>query len=407
MGIGQAVSVITFAMVRDLIDDQNERMRLLAFFNMMQPLMLLGAPTIGGFIVGFSSWRVLFWVLAGWGVTVAVLVCLFIPETSAAAQPTPLPHSLQLAQPSRCSKIQRLFENGTYVVLTITAGLFMAGVRTMLSTITFIYRQYYCTSLEMVGILVCLPTFAGFLAGSLAGKLSGRKATVQTSNLLCYGMAGGLVAPASLFLSAAFLVPYGWWAVTGPCALMSATGFFCLPAMQVLILDPYKDMSGFAGGLSKMFMTFISTGASMVVSYFYNTTTHSTGCDSKASSDSMTCPDPSLPNPMYFLIALGAVLVTCELVFWLLWALPFAVTQSRAGECEYKAARKDSQNRNENEAFAAAEKRLSGPGPSPPAAADHSIIIRNESEESFGESRSNGASLTPTSAGLRTTGNRG
>ena len=29
MGVGQAVSVITFAMVRDLIDDPNERMQLL------------------------------------------------------------------------------------------------------------------------------------------------------------------------------------------------------------------------------------------------------------------------------------------------------------------------------------------------------------------------------------------
>eukprot|EP01052_Picozoa_sp_SAG31_P028314 SAG31_NODE_2723_length_5187_cov_7.411164_2_plen_537_part_00 len=328
MGVGQAVSIITFAMVRDLIDDQDERMQLMvscagpfaphctallatalaprgeqspfvhsdrichcvqAFFNMMQPMMLLGAPTIGGFIVGFSSWRVLFWLLAGWGALLAVMVGLLIPETGSEAVPSTqasVAQSNPAADSSCCNKTHRLFDNGTYVVLTITAGLFMAGVRTMLATVTFIYSAYYCTTSQEVGILIALPTFAGFLSGNLAGRLSGKKAILKTPALLRYGMAGGLVAPASLVLFGMFLVQDGWWATTFPCAMMSATGFFCLPAMQVpttpsmlqpaerlqpagldfflrterqvLILDPYKDMSGFAGGLSKMFMTFIS-----------------------------------------------------------------------------------------------------------------------------------------------------
>ena len=40
--------------------------------------------------------------------------------------------------------------------------------------------------------------------------------------------------------------------VTLPCALFAPVGFFALPAMQVLLLQDFKDMSGLAGGLSKL-----------------------------------------------------------------------------------------------------------------------------------------------------------
>ena len=40
MGVGQAVSVIASAVIRDLIDDTQERMRITGIFNMLQPLMV-------------------------------------------------------------------------------------------------------------------------------------------------------------------------------------------------------------------------------------------------------------------------------------------------------------------------------------------------------------------------------
>ena len=53
-------------------------------------------------------------------------------------------------------------------------------------------------------------------------------------------------------------------------AVMSATGFFVLPAMQVLILEDFKHMSGLAAGVSKLVMTLISTGGSIVVTDLYD-----------------------------------------------------------------------------------------------------------------------------------------
>ena len=82
-----------------------------------------------------------------------------------------------------------------------------------------------------------------------------------------WGMAVGAVPPALMLVSAGlphctdclYAAPR-WYMVTLPCALFAAVGFFALPAMQVLLLQDFKDMSGLAGGLSKLVMTLTSTG---------------------------------------------------------------------------------------------------------------------------------------------------
>jgi hypothetical protein len=63
---------------------------------------------------------------------------------------------------------------------------------------------------------------------------------------------------------------HGWWTTTAAVAVMSATGFFVLPAMQVLILEDFKHMSGLTAGISKLVMTLLSTGGSMVVTDLYD-----------------------------------------------------------------------------------------------------------------------------------------
>lgn len=42
-GVGEACSIITSAIIRDVVDDPQERMRIQAYFTTMRPLMLLGA----------------------------------------------------------------------------------------------------------------------------------------------------------------------------------------------------------------------------------------------------------------------------------------------------------------------------------------------------------------------------
>ena len=91
----------------------------------------------------------------------------------------------------------------------------------------------------------------------------------DTGLLLRYGMLVGCLAPVALAFGG-YYYAYGWWTTTAAVAVMSATGFFVLPAMQVLILEDFKHMSGLTAGISKLVMTLVSTGGSMVVSHLYD-----------------------------------------------------------------------------------------------------------------------------------------
>ena len=90
-----------------------------------------------------------------------------------------------------------------------------------------------------------------------------------------WGMLAGLVAPALMLATSLFpwvpchnqdpppapqcLYDRHWAYTVVPMCCMSAAGFLALPAMQVLVMHDFKDMSGLAGGVSKLVMTVTST----------------------------------------------------------------------------------------------------------------------------------------------------
>ena len=277
MGVGQAVSVIASAVVRDLVDDPGERMRITGIFNMLQPLMILAAPSLGGVVGQLVGWRDLFWGLAGWGLLTMILVASFVPESNkaylrrqaiAAGAPVDLGETTLPAesQTSLFSKLCEMFSSVPFTGLTLTASVFMGGVRSMLSTIPYVYSEYYCLDTALVGILIAVPTGCGVFSSMVAVGVA-KKA--DTGLLLRYGMLVGCLAPVALALGG-YYYAYGWWTTTGSVAVMSATGFLVLPAMQVLILEDFKHMSGLTAGISKLVMTLISTGGSMVVTRLYD-----------------------------------------------------------------------------------------------------------------------------------------
>lgn len=305
-GVGESVSIITSAIIRDVVEDKQARMRVQAYFTTMRPLMLLGGPSIGGFIGTAFGWRNLMKGLSVWG---GLTICLmyFIPETNAAHLPprrsaasspaTATTTNAALAaaddaappkpqrRQGRCAglgweQFRRMGTNADFLGLTVSAAICMGAVRAMLSNISFVYTHYYKLSTTIGGLLISVPPLTGFVSSLLAARAASR---TRPALLVRVGMAAGVLPPALMLLSAGMpqLHPcpswiqclYArprWYMTTIPCALLSAVGFFALPAMQVLVLQDFRDMSGLAGGMSKLFMTLASTGASELVSYYFS-----------------------------------------------------------------------------------------------------------------------------------------
>ena len=85
-GAGQ---IISRAMVRDLFAGEKAQ-RTMAHISMIFGLAPAAAPIVGGWILGWSDWRGIFWFLAGFGVLMFVLMAGFMPETHPASARVPL-----------------------------------------------------------------------------------------------------------------------------------------------------------------------------------------------------------------------------------------------------------------------------------------------------------------------------
>ena len=187
-----------------------------------------------------------------------------------------------LPKPRRCTlstgigrdKLRRMVTNVDYVGLTVAAAINMGAVRSMLSNISFVYTHYYQLSTTISGLLISVPPLVGFISSLIAAKLASR---MPPAKLIRIGMVACFIPPAFMLCVAGrphcidcLYARPRWYMMTIPCALISAVGFFTLPAMQVLVLQDFRDMSGLAGGMSKLAMTLTSTGASEVASWYFS-----------------------------------------------------------------------------------------------------------------------------------------
>ncbi len=75
-----ASMVIPRAVVRDLADGHQAAVLMSRLMLVMGAAPIL-APSIGGAVLAFATWRWIFWIMAGYGAIALVLVCLALPDT--------------------------------------------------------------------------------------------------------------------------------------------------------------------------------------------------------------------------------------------------------------------------------------------------------------------------------------
>ncbi len=83
MGVGAAASEPgTLSIIRHVYPDKETRADALGVWAAVSGLALALGPVIGGALVGFSSWRAIFWFNLGFGVVAFVLAAVAVPESS-------------------------------------------------------------------------------------------------------------------------------------------------------------------------------------------------------------------------------------------------------------------------------------------------------------------------------------
>ena len=238
-GVGTAATaVVALAIVRDLFDGRAAATMLSRLFLVMGVAPVL-APTIGGEILRFTSWRGVFAVLAGYGVLVLVAGSLALRETL----PPDRRHSGGIADSLRT--YGGLFRDRRYVGLILVAGLTMAALFTYVSGSSFVYQQQFGLDEQQFGLL--------FGAGAV-WLISGTQLNPvllrwwSPSQILVSATLAGTAAGA-LLLTLAATGAGGLFGIAVPLWVVLVSAGFALPNAPALALAEYGESAGSAAAL--------------------------------------------------------------------------------------------------------------------------------------------------------------
>jgi MFS transporter, DHA1 family, multidrug resistance protein len=251
-GVGAAsAAVVTMAVVRDLFTGR-------AAATLFSRLMLvLGvapvlAPTLGGEVLRFTSWRGVFGVLAVLALVLLVVAALAVPETLPRARRRPL----GLASTTRTYRT--LLTDRTFVGLVLVAGLAMAGLFGYVAGSSFVFQQQFGLDQQQFALL--FGAGAAFLIGGtqLNAALLRR---FEPRQLLPFALLVGTAAGAVLLPLVAFEVGGLVGVVVPLWAVLFAVGL-SLPNPPALALARH----GAAAGTASSLLGAVQMGVGAVVS---------------------------------------------------------------------------------------------------------------------------------------------
>ncbi len=171
-----AGAIISRAMVRDVFADAQAQ-RTMSHIAMIFGLAPALAPVVGGLLLGFSGWRIIFWFLVVVGVAMLALVVFFLPETHPAERRTPVKvrdlagglWSVARDPAGRRLSFAAMFNNGAMFLYVSSAPLLVGNLLRLGE------QDYW---------MLFVPLISGMVIGSwVSGRLAGRLSGARIANL--------------------------------------------------------------------------------------------------------------------------------------------------------------------------------------------------------------------------------
>jgi DHA1 family bicyclomycin/chloramphenicol resistance-like MFS transporter len=220
------------------------------------------APTIGGELLRFTSWRGVFAFLAAYGVVLLAIGGWGVRETLPAEQRRP--GGLR----GTGAVYRSLLRDRTYVGLVVVAGLTMAALFAYVAGSSFVYQRQFGLDAQQFGLLFGAGAFWLIAATQLTPVLLRRWSAAQ---ILVTAIAAGSLAALVLlglatFTGSALAVAGGLWAVLFCCGL-------ALPNSPALALAQNGHRAGAAAALLGAVQFGIGAAVSPVVGLLGNDAT--------------------------------------------------------------------------------------------------------------------------------------
>ena len=238
-GAGAAAGmVVALAIVRDLYTGRAAALLLSRLILVMGAAPIV-APTLGGALLGFTSWRGVFVALALYGLVLLPIAALLLPET--------LPHHRRRA--ARIGPTLRtyreLLSDRVFVGLVLTAGLVMSGMFAYIAGSSFVFQEQFGLDEQSFGLLFGVGAI--FLIGATQVNAYLLRWFEPHQLLLAAVLAG---TAAGLLLLAASLTGFGGLAgVLVPLWAALFTVGLALPNTPALALSSHGEAAGTAAAL--------------------------------------------------------------------------------------------------------------------------------------------------------------
>ncbi|WP_448641553.1 multidrug effflux MFS transporter [Geodermatophilus sp. URMC 63] len=238
-GVGTAAgAVIALAVVRDLFEGRAAATMLSRLFLVLGAAPVL-APTIGGEVLRFTSWRGVFLLLALYGALLLAVGWFAVRETLP-------PERRSTAGPAGTLRGYRaLFRDRVYVGLVLVAGLTMAGLFSYVSGSSFVFQGQFGLDEQQFGLLFGAGA-VWLIAATQLNPVALRR--FSPAQVLVAGVVVGALAGVVLVVLSATGTG-GLWAVALPLwAVLFASGL-ALPNAPALALSRHGEAAGTAAAL--------------------------------------------------------------------------------------------------------------------------------------------------------------
>lgn len=236
-----AASVVINALMRDMYP-REEFSRMMSFVMLVTTIAPLLAPMIGGAVLVWFSWHMIFWILAVAGLLVSAMIAVFIRETLPPERRQPFHLRTTVGN------FASLFRHKRVLSYMLASGFSFAGMFSFLSAGPFVYIEINHVSPQDFGYYFALNIVFLFLMTIINGRFVRRMGAL---NMFRSGLWVQFVMALWMVITA--LLGVGFWSlVVGVAAFVGCVSLVSSNAMAV-ILDEFPHMAGTASSLAGTF----------------------------------------------------------------------------------------------------------------------------------------------------------
>lgn len=235
-GAGQ---IVGRAAIRDLFHGDNAQ-RLMSQVSMLFGIAPAIAPIVGGWILGWGQWPVIFWLLTAFSAVLLLATWFWFPETNPPSARAPL------VLRSLVRNYIGIFLNPRFQRLAASGSFNFAGMFLYIASAPVLVMQHLHLG-ERDFAWVFIPTIGGMVVGAyLSGRAAGR---MSGDRLTAIGfLVGGIGAVSHIgyaTLADPFTIPWG----VLPLFLTGVGVSLVFPILTLAILDMYPRQRGASSSL--------------------------------------------------------------------------------------------------------------------------------------------------------------